>query len=135
MASKPLDRVEFAFAALKPWEDRLRGRRVLRVDPRGKAMLTRFEGGVNLYSHNQLYGKWYVQRAGKLPRTNRSLRVGLHNETHSALLYSASDVTILRDAELAAHPFLAKLGPEVLDPAVPFALEHTDLVRSESAPG
>lgn len=118
LAGKPLESVEFAFEQLKPWERRLRGREVLGVDAHGKAMLTRFEGGVNLYSHNQLYGKWYVQRTGKLPRTNRSLRVGLHNDTHSALLYSASDVAILQDPELATHPFLSKLGPEVLDPGV-----------------
>ena len=79
-------------------------------------MLTRFEGGLTLYSHNQLYGRWYTCRRGELPRTNRSLRVALHTDENSALLYSASDVAVLDAEGLAAHPFLNRLGPDLLDP-------------------
>jgi endonuclease-8 len=94
----------------------LRGRRILRVQPRAKAMLIHFEGGQSLYSHNQLYGRWYVVRAGKMPRTQRSLRVAIHTRDHSALLYSASDIAVLTSRQLTRHPYLSKLGPDLLDP-------------------
>jgi endonuclease-8 len=106
--------VFFAFESLKKHERRLAGRRVREVEAHGKATLVRFEGGLNVYSHNQLYGKWFVRRRGAGPRTRRSLRFAVHNTARSALLYSASDIAVLRDSELDRHPYLARLGPDVL---------------------
>lgn len=111
-----LDRVEFGLDRLKRFERRLRGRRVEGIETRGKALLTHFEGDLTLYSHNQLYGRWYVRPRGELPRTNRSLRAALHTADWSALLYSASEIEVLDPAGLAAHPFLVKLGPDALSP-------------------
>lgn len=107
--------VYFAFPALRKFEKRITGSTVVAVDTRGKAMLTRFDNGLTLYSHNQLYGVWMTARRGAPPETGRSLRVALHTETRSALLYSASDVGVLTDEEVAAHPFLSGLGPDILD--------------------
>ena len=78
-------------------------------------MLTRFDNGLTLYSHNQLYGRWYTTRRPQLPNTARQLRVALHTQTHSALLYSASDIAVLSDRQLSEHPFLSRLGPDILD--------------------
>jgi endonuclease-8 len=94
---------------------RLAGRTVTAVDTRGKAMLTRFDNGLTLYSHNQLYGRWYVMKRPRLPVTRRQLRVELHTSAHSALLYSASDIEILTDSQLARHAFLLRIGPDVMD--------------------
>jgi endonuclease-8 len=91
---------------------------VTAVQARGKAMLTRFANGYNFYSHNQLYGKWIVRDAYDFPVTTRQLRLAIHNEKKSALLYSASDIAVLQDGELDSHPFLSKLGPDLLEPAV-----------------
>ena len=93
----------------------LSGHTVTAVDTRGKAMLTRFDNGLTLYSHNQLYGRWYVMRRPRKPRTQRQLRVELHTATHSALLYSASDIEILSHRQLERHPFLSRIGPDVMD--------------------
>jgi endonuclease-8 len=102
--------------ALARREGRLRGRTVTAVDTRGKAMLTRFDNGLTLYTHNQLYGRWYVTKRPRMPRTQRQLRVELHTAMHSALLYSASDIEVLTDAELERHPFLSRIGPDVMGP-------------------
>ena len=107
--------VFFGLERLRNFADHLCGHVVTRVTTRGKALLTEFDNGYSLYSHNQLYGRWYVCRRGQLPSTNRSLRVALHTQDHSALLYSASDIDVLRTAELPDHPFIARLGPDVLD--------------------
>ncbi len=111
-----LHEVLLAPRALRRFEPRLEGATVTRVDTRGKAMLTRFDNGLTLYSHNQLYGRWYVRARGELPRTRRSLRVAFHTALHSALLYSATDIEVLDAAGLEAHAFLSRLGPDILDP-------------------
>ncbi len=109
--------VRLLLPALAPFERRLRGRVVASIAPRGKALLTRFEGDLTLYSHNQLYGRWIVSRGDAEPRTSRSLRVLLEGKRATIRLYSASDVAVLDDAGLARHPYLARLGPDLLDAA------------------
>jgi endonuclease-8 len=114
----PLRSAWFAFPALKQHEASLRGRRIEAIVPHGKALLTRFDHGWTLYSHNQLYGVWKIAAAGERPDTGRSLRVALETDERAILLYSASDVAMWRNEDLHAHPFLSKLGPDVLDPAL-----------------
>jgi len=114
LTGRRLDAVSFGQPRLERYAATLTGCRVDAVDTRGKALLTRFDNGLTLYSHNQLYGRWYVRRRNDYPRTNRSLRVALHTAEHSALLYSASDIAVLDDAALASHPFLVRIGPDLL---------------------
>ena len=115
---------------------RLRGReqdfidaRVSELETRGKALLTHFDNGLTIYSHNQLYGRWYVVKRDAYPKTNRSLRLALHTETHSALLYSASDISIWDQFELDLHPFLARIGPDILNTALSWR-EISERLRS-----
>lgn len=115
VGGQPLESAWFHAPSLKPRQRELVGARITAIDTHGKAMLTRFDNGLTLYSHNQLYGVWMIAQAGERPETNRSLRVALETEKTAILLYSASDVALWQDAELASHPFLSKLGPDVLD--------------------
>ena len=118
LEGKTIDRIEFAFAHLKPFEAELQSREVINLETRGKALLTHFDNGLSIYSHNQLYGRWYVVKQGKSPATNRSLRLALHTATHSALLYSASDIDVLDADGIAQHPFLSRIGPDILSPTL-----------------
>jgi endonuclease-8 len=115
LVDRVVEEARLHLRGLQPLGSRLEGRAVTAVDTRGKAMLTRFDNGLTLYSHNQLYGRWYTVRRPRMPRTARQLRVELHTATHSALLYSASEIEILTTLELAEHPFLSRLGPDVMD--------------------
>lgn len=128
---RPTTSVFFAFDHLKPFEQELTGCKVTQVETRGKAMLTHFDNGLSVYSHNQLYGKWMVRKAQDFPETNRQLRFAIHNAKKSALLYSASDIQILSSpSEIESHPFLSKLGPDVLSSGLkPEALQ--DLLKSK----
>lgn len=106
--------VWFAFDELEEFEETLEGRTVVAIEPRGKAILTRFDGGWNIYSHNQLYGKWIICAADESPDNNRQLRLEVSNDRRRALLFSASEIEVLRDDELDEQSYLAKLGPDPL---------------------
>jgi endonuclease-8 len=58
-----------------------------------------------------------VARAGERPRTTRELRLAIETDRNAILLYSASDIAVLDARGIAAHPFLSKLGPDLLDEA------------------
>lgn len=111
-------RVEFTQPHLSAFGPKLSGQTVEWVSSRGKAMLTHFQGGLTVYSHNQLYGRWYTCRIGKEPLTNRTLRLALHTQTHSALLYSASEIEVLTEEGVMSHRYLSALGPDALDDQV-----------------
>ncbi|MCH2108525.1 MAG: endonuclease VIII [Polyangiaceae bacterium] len=111
----PLLGVEFGLKRLAPYESELAASKVVEVTTRGKGMLTRFDCGLTVFSHNQLYGKWYVTARPQAPQTSRSLRFALYTERRWALLYSASTIEVVPDAEIARIPFLAGLGPDCLD--------------------
>ena len=115
VVGQPLTAAFFAFPELKKFQRSLVDHRIRAIEPHGKAQLTHFDHGLTLYSHNQLYGVWKVAKAGERPDSTRSLRVALETAKKAILLYSASEVEMWKTAELPRHPFLAKLGPDVLD--------------------
>jgi Formamidopyrimidine-DNA glycosylase len=127
VVGQPLQRAEFAFPELKRFERDLIGHRIESIVPRGKALLTRFDHGWTLYSHNQLYGVWKTAAPGERPATTRSLRVALETANNAILLYSASDVSMWRSDDVESHPFLRTLGPDVLDSELETAAVATRL--------
>ena len=118
LVGKKADEVFFAFEHLKLYQTDLAGQDVVGVTPKSKALLIRFANNLSVYSHNQLYGRWELRKPYQFPRTNRQLRLAIHNSDRSALLYSASDIEVLDDNGIKKHPFLKKLGPDVLDESV-----------------
>jgi endonuclease VIII len=92
----------------------LLGVQIKRVHARSKAMLTEFANGMVLYSHNQLYGQWVVQAADE-PLLPKQVRLIIRTQQQQAVLYSATDFAWLRAGKEDAHPYIAKLGPEVLN--------------------
>jgi endonuclease-8 len=124
LVNNRIEAVSFGLPQLKQFEKSLSGHTVTAVDTHGKAMLTRFDNGLTIYSHNQLYGRWYTVRQPRMPRTNRQLRIELSTHTHKALLYSASDIDVLNDEQLSRHPFLSRIGPDILDRS----LTHAQIV-------
>ncbi len=115
LVGKALTEVWFEPPRLKSWEAPLQTAGVAAIDTRGKAFLLRFTDGHTLYVHHQLYGRWSVARARTQPVSTRTLRLALRTDSMAALLWSATDVHVLDDEGLAAHPYLRKLGPDVLD--------------------
>jgi endonuclease-8 len=96
-------------------------------------MLTHFDHGLTIYSHNQLYGVWTVVRSGALPATGRTLRLAIHTPEHSAMLYSASDISVWPTEDIERHPFLERLGPDILSPNLHWKTVATRLTAPEFA--
>lgn len=134
VVGQPLTEVFFAFEELQAYQREFLGQEVCEIDTHGKAMLTHLSGGLTIYSHNQLYGRWYVTKPGSPPDTNRSLRVALRTEVRDALLYSASEVDVLDRDGLARHPFLSGLGPDALWPDLTWQ-EVDERLRSDTFSG
>jgi endonuclease-8 len=114
LVDKPIESFFFGLPDLARWEEEFGSSYVISIETRGKALLTHFANGLTIYSHNQLYGRWNVVKRDRLPSTGRSLRMAIHTAEHSALLYSASDISVWETQRLLEHPFLAKLGPDIL---------------------
>ena len=130
LVGKRLETVEFHYKTVEGLEHFFLGKEVQYVKARSKGLLISV-GDYVMYSHNQLYGRWTVNRATTKPRpTNRSLRVVFGNGKNTARLWSATDIEILEPWELSGHPYLAKLGPDVADLEVDFA----DVIAQVSNP-
>lgn len=105
--------LELRHPVLVPKARSLRGVCVERVYSRSKAMLTEFANGVVLYSHNQLYGEWVLHKAGA-QLLAKQVRLIIRTAGHQVVLYSATDFAWLKVGMEERHPYIAKLGPEVL---------------------
>ena len=120
LQGKVITHVECPYATIRGQEHRFLEQEVLQVKARSKAMLM-YIGEEVLYSHNQLYGRWTVQKkTSKERKTNRSLRIKLETGTHVACLWSATDIELLEPWQVENHPYIARLGPDVADEEIEF---------------
>ncbi|MDX1569812.1 MAG: endonuclease VIII [Xanthomonadales bacterium] len=115
------EQIQFGLPELQGPETELTGRTIGEVAARGKALLLHFEGGLSVYTHNQLYGRWFIKAAGERPKTGRQLRFRVETSTHAALLYSASEIEVWPTDQLDEQPYLARLGPDPLNGEVSVA--------------
>ena len=107
--------VEIAKPILKRYEAQLKGARVVGVVPRGKATVFEFSNDLCVYTHLQLYGRWFFAKGDEVPDVNRQLKFSLQTERGGVFLYSSPDVEVHHREDLATHSYLSKLGPDVLD--------------------
>ena len=122
VANKPILKIEFGQEHLKPNEADFSNVTIEKIDTYGKAMVTRFKSanhpkGLNIYTHNQLYGRWVICNPEQVPPSNRQLRLGIYTPDKWALLYSASDILVLNNQKVLDHPFIKKVGKDVLNHA------------------
>lgn len=101
----------------------IEGRKLERVEARGKNLLFHFEGGRVLHSHMRMTGSWHIYRPGEAwQKSQRAARVVLETADMIAVCFSAPVVEVLTEEALPRHPSLARLGPDILkegfDPAV-----------------
>jgi len=115
LVGQPITRIEYRVPRLERKARTLKGARVTRVYSRAKALLIEFDNGLTHYSHNQLYGEWEIHEGPPHPDDRRTVRVIIATPTHSAVLYSATQIDLLPTRDVERHPYIAALGPDVLD--------------------
>ncbi|MFB6617102.1 Fpg/Nei family DNA glycosylase [Streptomyces sp. NPDC085524] len=130
LAGKPLTRSDLRVPRFATAD--LTGRLTLGVTPRGKHLLTRFEGGLTLHSHLRMDGAWYVFPAGERWRGGpaHEIRAVLGNADHTAVGYRLPVLELIRTAE--EDHAVGHLGPDLLGPDWDPALAAANLL---SAPG
>ncbi|MFC8131489.1 Fpg/Nei family DNA glycosylase [Streptomyces sp. NPDC057302] len=94
----------------------LTGRTVLDVTPRGKHLLTRFEGGLTLHSHLRMDGSWRVYAPGERwsGGPGHQIRAILGNAERTAVGYRLPVLELLRTAD--EDKAVGHLGPDLLGP-------------------
>jgi endonuclease VIII len=97
------------------------GKRLERVESRGKHLLLHFDGAV-LHSHLGMRGSWDLYRPGERWRRPASQAwIALASGGAEAVNFGGSTMRIATEAQLHRDPRLARLGPDILaddfDPA------------------
>jgi len=91
------------------------GRKVERVEARGKHLLLHFAGGAVLHTHQGMRGSWHLYRAGSAwRRPARRARAVIETADAVAVCFQSPVVEMLSPAETASHPALTRLGPDLL---------------------
>ena len=94
IAGLSIDHVRLPYHRLRPFGPRFRGQRIKAFRTHGKALLTDFDNGWTVYSHNQLYGLWQVARPNDPLLPGRALRLELGHRDRCIRLYSATDISL-----------------------------------------
>jgi endonuclease VIII len=110
-------------AAVKGLAERLDGRRLEQVEPAGKNLLLRFEGGLVLRSHLRMNGRWRVERRGAA-RAGKPWLV-LRGAEHEAVLWNGAVL------ELVGVRGAPRLGPDILGEPPDY---ETMLARARGTP-
>ncbi|MFN2387263.1 MAG: Fpg/Nei family DNA glycosylase [Thermoanaerobaculia bacterium] len=94
----------------------LAGRRVEKVEARGKNLLVRLDDGSALLSHMRMTGSWHLYRPGEAWRKPaRQARAVLETTEFVAVCFNAPVLELLSERQLARHAGVAQLGPDILE--------------------
>jgi formamidopyrimidine-DNA glycosylase len=128
----------FRGADRRAFARRLAGRRLERIDRRGKNLLLSFEGGVGVWSHLGMTGKW-VRRApvatgAARERAPSHSRARLRLDDASVLHYCDprlfGRIAVHEGTPLAELPEIRALGPDPLLDGIDAGALHDKLSRS-----
>ena len=81
----------------------------------GKALVIRLNNGYSIISHNQLYGKWTFNRPKTVINSRRQLRIEFTTNSKVVRLWSATNIQLFLTIDEYQHPYLKKIGPDVLN--------------------
>ncbi len=122
LVGKEIIESNFYYERIREMEEKVKNKNIKEITTKGKAMLIRFENDWSMYSHNQLYGRWTVNLNTTRVKSARALRVVLKTKKHAVRLWSATDIDLIPTSEEDEHPFLKKIGPDVLNESCSFEL-------------
>jgi endonuclease VIII len=98
-----------------PRAERLVGARVLSVDAAGKNLLIRFDNGLEVRTHLRMHGSWHRYRPGeRWRRAAGRARLVIEVPGSVAVCFDAPDVELFEQRTEPLHPYLSRLGPDLL---------------------
>jgi endonuclease-8 len=93
------------------------GERIDAVDAVGKHLLVRFSGGSTLHTHLRMNGSWEIygpqERWRRAPHRARAI---VRTDTAVGVCFDAPVVELLDSRDVARHPILSALGPDLAAP-------------------
>jgi endonuclease-8 len=96
---------------------RFEGHDVRSAHAQGKHLLVEFDTGHVLRTHLRMHGAIRVRPGShEGPIVNPHVRWLLASASHTALCLDAPSVELIHPGELASHPVLSRLGPDLLGP-------------------
>jgi endonuclease VIII len=111
--------------------ERLRGQVVREVSARGKHLLITVQDGWTLRSWMGMNGKWHRYAAQERWRKPQwRAKATLRTDRHCFVCFDPPQVEVLHERELAVHPTLSQLGPDLCLPEPDF----DEIVRRATAP-
>ncbi|MDQ2869292.1 MAG: Fpg/Nei family DNA glycosylase [Acidobacteriota bacterium] len=94
---------------------RLSGRKIERIEARGKNLLFHFDDGRVLHSHMRMTGSWHLYRPGERWRKpERFARLVLETDAFVAVCFHAPVIELLSARSTVRHPSLSRLGGDIL---------------------
>lgn len=97
---------------------RIEGGKVLAVEPNGKHLFITFSTDVEdvvLHTHMKMSGTWHIYRTGERWHHRPSdARVVIRTDAYVAPCFFPPIVELITKREMAIHPLVSKLGPDVL---------------------
>lgn len=121
LAGRTVTHFETALAQLANVDrgDPIAGRTVTKVESVGKHLLMHFSGDLTLRTHLRMNGTWHIYRPGeRWFRPHAQMRVVIATDAYVAVGFEIPVAEFLTPAQLARHPELTKLGPDLLGVAV-----------------
>lgn len=87
-----------------------------KVRSAGKHLLMHFSGGLVLRTHMRMNGSWHIYRPGeRWRRSPRDMRVLVATADFEAIGFNIPVAEFIKEADLAKHEVLTRLGPDALD--------------------
>ena len=94
------------------------GRSIESVSSRGKHLLMTFTSDLTLHTHMRMNGSWHIYRPGeRWQRPRADMRVLVATDAMVAIGFNVPVAELLSARDLARHPQLRSLGPDLLDAA------------------
>jgi endonuclease-8 len=91
------------------------GRTITSVRSLGKHLLIEFSGDLILRTHMRMSGQWHIYRPGeRWQRPRVAMRVVVATDAYVAVAFDVPVAEFLRAREVARHPQLGRLGPDLL---------------------
>ena len=120
LAGRTVTRFDSVYPALTrvDHDKPLVGRTVDAVSSRGKHLLMAFSGGLVLHTHMRMHGSWHIYRTGERWRApSHDMRIIIGAEPYVAVAFNVPVAEFLTAGQLATHPQIQALGPDLADPA------------------